>query len=82
MSLEAFEVFFIGWLIFGSIVTLWFLLDERKDRKAYYKDERRKLREINNRLVYMTAVLKDNIWDACNLGANHVVKEFKKNGKK
>lgn len=82
MSLEAFEVFFYVWLAICSLVVFWFFWDERKDRKAYYKDERRKLREINNRLVYMTAVLKDNIWDACNLGANHVVKEFKKNGKK
>lgn len=82
MTLEAFEVFFIGWLIFGSIVTLWFLWDERKDRKAFYRDERRRLREINNRIIYATTTLKDNIWDACNLGANHICKEIKKNGKK
>jgi hypothetical protein len=82
MSLEAFEIFFVGWLIFGSAVVVWFLYDERKDRKAHYKNERRKLREINNRIVEATAILKDSVWDACNIGANHIVKEIKKNGKK
>ena len=82
MELETFEVFFSVWLIVGSLVTLWFFWDERQDRKTFYKDQRRKLREINNRIVGSTSMLKDNIWDACNLGANHICKEIKKNGKK
>lgn len=82
MSLEAFEIFFVAWLIFGSAVVVWFLWDERKDRKAYYKDERRKLREINNRVVDASATIKNDIWDACRVGSNFVVKETGENGRK
>lgn len=78
MSLFRYEVFFALYMVVAFGVVFWFLWDERKENKDFHKSERRKLREINNNIVRLRAETKDNVWDACNLGTNFVLKELKK----
>ena len=78
MTLLKYEIFFVVYMIAMFGLVFWFLWDERKENKQFHRDEKRKLREINNNLIRISVELKDSLWDACNLGTNFIIKELKK----
>ena len=78
MSLFKYEVFFALYMLAMFGLVFWFLWDERKENRQFNKDEKRKLKEINNNIVKLRAEIKDNIWDACNLSTNFILREMKK----
>ena len=78
MGLFKYEVFFTVYMLAMFGLVFWFLWDERKENRELNKSEKRKLNDITNNILKLRAEIKDNIWDACNLSTNFILKEMKK----